>query len=172
LAVAFQFSITVWGGVLKTMSLAAFIFCKEGNMKIKDSTAKVIAGILIIIVSWFIWRPLGAFVTVIQTGYVARFIRTNQNLLFWSTPIVIFIGIMWGIIMGILIQVIIHFSIDWSIAKVFFNLLGLMAVGYVGYGLKNVPNYLMDKEHANLLTIQILGLVVYAIVSAIIVFVL
>ncbi len=140
-------------------------------MRIKDSTAKVIAGILIVTVSWFIWRPFGAFIIVIQTGYVARFIRTNQNLLFWNTPVVIFIGMMWGIIMGLLIQVIIHFSVGWSLAKVFFNLLGLMAVGYVGYGFKNVPNYLMDKEHANLLTIQILGLVMYATVSAIIMFV-
>jgi hypothetical protein len=138
----------------------------------KNSTSKIIANIIIAVILWMIWRPLGAFIIVVQTGYLAQFIRTNENLLFWSIPVVIFIGIIWGFIISILIQAVIYFAIPWLSVQISFYIIGLMAVLYVGFGTKRVSAYLMDKGKVNLLTIQILGLITYVIVSAIALFIL
>ena len=138
----------------------------------KNSTSKIFANIIIAVICWMIWRPLGAFIIVVQTGYFAQFIRTNENLLFWSTPVVIFIGIIWGFIISILIQAVIYFAIPWLSVQISFYIIGLMAVLYVGFGTKRVSAYLMDKGKVNLLTIQILGLITYVIVSAIALFIL
>jgi hypothetical protein len=110
------------GNQTKTGAVS-FAFCKL--------LAKIIANVL----AWLIWRPLGAYLTVMLIGdfrgLVSRMVRNG------AAPIGLsIVGVLIGIIAVVVTQVAAYcaFTALWS--SLLLVGLGFMCVSYIGYGVQ------------------------------------
>jgi hypothetical protein len=91
----------------------------------------LLAGLLIVTVSWFLWHPLGVAMAIMATGNFRRFVVRNAA--FWNATAILTVGVLWGVAMALAITFLSNAVTTSSVIKIFLLVEGFFAVGYIGY---------------------------------------
>jgi len=88
--------------------------------------------------AWLLWHPLGAFLIVMSIGNLRPLVQ--RNAIFWEKPkYALIFGGLAGFGAAALVQAVARFSFHSPYSVVGISVLGLFAVGYIGYGIPTDP---------------------------------
>jgi hypothetical protein len=131
---------------------------------------KLIVVVLFMAVAWWIWKPLGAYYTILTIGgYGARFVW--KSCLFWSFSGCIMGGCMFGLGMAGVVSLSASVTVNSWWAKALFELWGFFAVGYIGFPTRSSDIYLIPNKEDKLHLIVGCGIISYLLASGLIWFV-
>jgi|ERR1035437_822504 hypothetical protein len=132
-----------------------------------NPAVKVALTALFMIVTWWIWKPLGAYLTILAVGgYGTRRISTSCVLLGPNGSFTL--GVMWGVIMAAVVCLTATIGVSAWWAKVLLEFWGLIAVGYIGSPPHFSQNHLILVSKNQLQFIGGSGIISYLLASGLI----
>lgn len=128
--------------------------------------AKSVGWLIIIVVCFIIYKPLGAFCLLLAIGgYGKKWF--HHNAYFYSRSAACINGLLWGIIMGAIYLAVIKFmqlKVGLSIGLLVW---GLLATAYSGFDARVTPHYMRDGSHTNLSIISGISSLIYVAIATI-----
>ncbi len=91
----------------------------------------LLAALLIVTVSWFLWPPLALAMAIVAVGNFRRIVVRNAA--FWNATAIFTVGLVWGVVMAVATTFLSNAVTTSSVVKIFLLVEGFFAVGYVGY---------------------------------------
>lgn len=134
----------------------------------RNLVGKVLTGMVIAAIAWFIWRPLGATLGLLQVGYLRQAFRIYGE--FWTQAVALTVGLVIGLVVaGVTRALQLHTGVGWMGAT-WLGLLGFCGVGYIGYGAspRALEGMSLDRNPA---LIQMTGTTSYIVTLVILLFV-
>ena len=102
-------------------------------MPLTQQSAYLVAWVGVAALAWFLWHPLGAFLIVMSIRHLRPVVQ--RNAMFWEKPkYAVIFGCVAGFGAALLVQAVARFSFYSPYSAVGISVLGLIAVGYIGYG--------------------------------------
>jgi hypothetical protein len=106
---------------------------RESKQRIpKKAFYKVLARIFLILIAWFAWRPLAVVVTLFVMGNIRYF--AIEHSIFWRPSTAAILGSIYGLFLSIIVWTGAILSKTGVIGDLVLATIGLMAAGYVAYG--------------------------------------
>jgi len=126
---------------------------------------KIIIATIFAIVAWFIWKPAGVYLAIMTVGYLR--LPLQRGAVFWSQIAGMIVGLIIGLSIALLVWILVYFSVSSVWAKIFFGLEGLLATGYIGYGI-NRSRHFRENWEQKIADAQAVGVIVYLVASSLI----
>jgi len=133
------------------------------NVRRPPPVFKFIVAVLCAGAGWWLWKPLGAYLAITSAGgYGSRFLKNSCLFLRPSTAVVV--GTLWGTLMGVFTSLLAFAAASVWWARCLLGIWGLCGVGYVGFGVRQIPITLTNWEE-KAVVVQGTGIIAYVLAS-------
>jgi len=101
--------------------------------------------------AWVIWRPLGAVVAIMLIGKFREI--TINNSYYWDSPkYAAIFGHVVGLMTALFVRTLAIFAVKSEWPRTGFEILGAMALAYIGYGIRRGDSFRTDAQRLQLIT--------------------